>query len=207
MSPALLILFIRNSIPGKVKTRLAQTIGNDKALDVYIRMLEHIRIETGLLPSDKAVYYSDFIETDDIFDAASYDKFLQMGSDQGEKMYNAFSDGFSRGYKKVVIVCSDCFELSHTHILEAFEALNDVPVVLGPTDEGGYYLLGADRFLPLLFKNKDWGQENVFLDSLIDLKKYKLGFRILETLSDLETFDDLKRSGKFPDIAGNQQNS
>ena len=56
MSQNLLIMFIKNSLPGKVKLRLAEEIGPDKALDVYIRMLEHIRRVTGKLPFDKAVW-------------------------------------------------------------------------------------------------------------------------------------------------------
>jgi uncharacterized protein len=197
-----LILFINNTISGKVKTRLATVIGDDRALDVYIRMLEHVRDVTGVLPMDKAIYYSDFIEPGDMFDATDYDKYLQSGGNKGERMYQAFAHAFADGYQKVVIICSDCFEISSSHIVDAFESLNETDIVLGPSTDGAYYLLGMNRFLPFIFKNKDWGSENVFLDTLIDIRNHGLGFRLLETLSDLETFDDLKRSGRFPDISG-----
>lgn len=192
MSANLLIMFIRNSVPGKVQERLAHVIGEDKALDVYIRMLEHLRRVTSDLTCDKAVYYSDFIETNDVFEAEYYDKFLQSGSDRGERLHNAFSHSFSRGYKKVVIVCSDCFEITRSHIVDAFESLQDSDTVLGPSTDGGYYLLGMRKFLPLLFINKGWNGENVFLDTMLDLRKNQISFRLLETLSDVKTYEDLK---------------
>lgn len=200
MSHNLLIMFIKNSLPGKVKMRLAEDIGPDRALDVYIRMLEHIRKVTGNLPFDKAVYYSDFIETNDVFNAEDYDKLLQDGTTQAEKLKNAFAHAFSSGYKRVVIICSDCFELTHSHVVDAFESLREVDSVLGPSSDGGIYLLGMRKYLPVIFESKTFDPENLFLDTLLVLKKNDLTFHLLETLSDIDTYEDLRKSGKFPDI-------
>jgi len=202
MSQNLLIMFIKNSIPGKVKERLVQDIGNDRALDVYISMLEHIRKVTGKLPFDKAVYYSDFIETNDIFNAEDYDKYLQSGTDQPDKLKNAFSHAFSSGYRRVVIICSDCFELTHSHVVDAFEALRDVDTVLGPSADGGLYLFGMRKFLPVVFGSEPVDPDNIFLDTLLGWKKNNISFHLLETLSDINTYSDLRKSNRFPDIAG-----
>lgn len=199
MSSNLLIMFVRNSISRKVKTRLAEELGDDSALDIYIRMLEHLQRTTIDLPFDKAVYYSDFIETSDIFDSGHYDKFLQSGENRGERMHNAFSHAFDAGYKRVVMVCSDCFEISRSHIIDAFESLRDTDTVLGPSTDGNYYLIGMRKFLPLLFINKVWDGENIFLDTMLDLRKNNISFRLLETLSDMETFEKVRKSGQFPE--------
>ena len=199
MSSNLLIMFVRNTIRGKVKSRLAGDIGPDTALDIYIRMLEHLQRTTRDLPFDKAVYYSDFIETSDIFDSEHYDKFLQSGGNRGERMHHAFSHAFDAGYKRVVMVCSDCFEISRSHIIDAFESLRDADTVLGPSTDGNYYLIGMRKFLPQLFINKTWDGENIFLDTMLDLRKNGISFRLLETLSDMETFEKVRRSGEFPE--------
>jgi rSAM/selenodomain-associated transferase 1 len=199
MSSNLLIMFVRNSISRKVKTRLAEELGDDSALDIYIRMLEQLQRTTIDLPFDKAVYYSDFIETSDVFDSDHYDKFLQSGLSRGERMHNAFSHAFDAGYKRVVMVCSDCFEISRSHIIDAFEALRDTDTVLGPSTDGSYYLIGMRKFLPLLFINKVWDGENIFLDTMIDLRNNNISFRLLETLSDMETFERVRKSGRFPE--------
>jgi rSAM/selenodomain-associated transferase 1 len=191
-------MFVRNSISSKVKDRLAGEIGHDSALDIYIRMIEHLQRTTFDLPFDKAVYYSDFIETSDIFDSAHYDKYLQSGENRGERMHNAFSHAFAAGYKRVVMVCSDCFEIGRSEIIDAFEALRDTDTVLGPSTDGNYYLIGMRKFLPLLFVNKVWDGENVFLDTILDLKNHQISFRLLDTLQDLEAFEKVKRSGRFP---------
>jgi uncharacterized protein len=194
MSQNLLIMFVKNTIPGKVKTRLVSDLGPDRTLDVYIKMLEHIRKVTGRLPFNKAVFYSDHIEADDIFNSDEYDKFLQDGTTNVEKLKNAFSNSFLSGYKRVVIICSDCFELSHSHVVDAFESLRDVDAVLGPTTDGGVYLLGMRKMLPVIFENDSPDPDNLFLDTMLVLKKNNISFQLLETLNDKDTYEDIRKS-------------
>ena len=138
MSKNLLIIFTRNPVKGKVKTRLAKTIGDDKALTIYKTLL--IRTEKTIrdMDCDKAVYYSVEIKEKDIWDASVYQKYQQHGDDLGERMLNGFSDAFKNKYEKVVIIGSDLYDLHLNHINEAFEMLNNFNVVIGPAHDGGY---------------------------------------------------------------------
>ncbi len=189
------IVFIRNPELGKVKTRLAKVIGQEAALNIYIQLLEHTEQVLSSLTCDIAVYYSNQIEQNDIWNKPSYKKHLQIGEDLGERMCNAFAEQFNLKYQKVVIVGSDLFDLKPNHITEAFEALEQNDVVIGPAKDGGYYLLGMKQLIPEVFQNKNWGTETIFNDTLKDLKSYTI--KILETLNDIDTFEDLEA---YPNI-------
>ena len=149
-----LIIFTRNPEIGKVKTRLAKTIGDLAALKVYRKLLEHTLHITRPLEVDKFVFYSEQIQENDHWDAATYSKELQNGVDLGERMHHAFELLFSRGYRQIVIVGSDIFELTTTGIQEAFTHLDSTNYVVGPALDGGYYLLGMNALKNKLFENK-----------------------------------------------------
>lgn len=204
-SDNILMIFVKNPELGKVKTRLASTIGEEKALEVYKTLLAHTCtivnfIDPACLPAgqagpagrfDKAVFYSDIITHNDLWNDEKFQKYLQEGEDLGEKMLNAFALSFSRGYDKVVVIGSDCPQLTTEIIEKSFEALNFNEVVIGPAKDGGYYLLGMNKLYKELFQNKTWSSENVLLDTLIDLKKTNIPYTLLETLSDVDREEDL----------------
>lgn len=192
-----LIIFVDNPQLGKVKARLARTVGDEKALEVYLHLLIHAFNITSNLQVDKAVFYSNFISENDIWEQAGYDQFLQKGRNMGARMMNAFSMGFNRGYDKVVFMSSSCAELSSVLIKEAFDRLNDVNVVIGPATEGGYYLFGMRKYHKELFKNKEWNTENLLLDILLDLNRFKLTYTILPTLTEIEEEKDLVLMQKY----------
>lgn len=191
MNKNLILIFTRNPELGKVKTRLAKTIGNKKALEIYTLLLQKTKEVTIDLDCDKAVYYSVKIREDDIWNENNYQKHLQKGSDLGIRMQNAFINAFNTGYEKVLIVGSDLFDLTPKHINDAFEKLNTNDVVIGPAEDGGYYLLGMKKNHPLIFKNKEWGTSSVRKDTLNDLKNTKTA--LLEELNDIDMYDDLKK--------------
>ncbi len=188
---SLLMIFAKNPELGKVKTRLAKTIGNEKALMIYLKLLEHTHAVADKVFADKAIFYSNKVQDFDILDYYKFPKFLQKGKDLGERMERAFGQAFAQNYDKVVIIGSDCIEINSAIIEDAFTALNDNNVVIGPAEDGGYYLLGMDRHYPHLFKNKIWSTPDVFLDTLLDLKKLKLSYSLLPTLSDVDEEKDL----------------
>jgi len=190
MSKNLVMIFTRNPELGKVKTRLAKTIGDKSALKIYTFLLNHTKDVTQNLDCDKTVYYSVKVRQNDIWDAAIYQKLLQEGSDLGEKMFNAFKDSFFKGYKKVVIVGSDLLDLQEEHIKKAFIALDNNDVVIGPAQDGGYYLLGLNTLHSQIFKNKKWGTSTVLQDTLQDLKK--INVHLLKELNDIDVYDDIK---------------
>lgn len=188
---SLLMIFAKNPEIGKVKTRLAKTIGDEQALMIYVKLLEHTHAISDRVFADKAVFYSDRVQEFDILDYYKFPKFLQKGQDMGERMDRAFGQAFAQQYEKVVIIGSDCFELNTEIIEDALTALDDYNVVVGPSHDGGYYLLGMDRHYPHLFRNKNWSTPDVFLDTLLDLKKLNLSYNLLPTLTDVDEEKDL----------------
>ncbi len=189
-SKNLLLIFTRNPELGKVKTRLAKTIGDEAALDIYKYLLNHTKQVTQNLSCDKAVYYSVKVRENDIWDAPVYQKHQQEGSDLGTRMYNAFQQAFSSGYEKIVIIGSDLPDITSKHINEAFEKLNSNDVVIGPAEDGGYYLLGMKKLHATVFQHKNWGTSTVRKDTLNDLQNETV--HLLETLNDVDVFDDIK---------------
>jgi len=187
-----LLIFTRNPELGKVKTRLAKTIGNEKALNVYKDLLLHTRNETYAIDCDKFVFYDTTIIEDDIWSPAFYQKKRQATGDLGQRMHQAFVTLFEMGYKNCIIVGSDLFDLKAVVIETAFKKLLDHDVAIGPAEDGGYYLLGLKKDMPSIFKNKDWGTATVFEMTMKDLENHKVGF--LDTLNDIDTFEDLERS-------------
>ena len=190
-----LIIFTRNPELGKVKSRLAKTIGTEKALEVYRDLLFHTMTVTQKLDCDKYVFYDQNIESNDIWPNDLFEKKNQFGIDLGAKMQNAFQELFDLGYKNCVIVGSDLFDLQAEHINEAFTKLESNDLVIGPAVDGGYYLLGLKKIIPAVFTNKNWGTKTVLEDTLKDIATCSLVF--LEILNDIDTFEDLEKSNYY----------
>ncbi len=191
MNNNLIIVFVRTPELGKVKTRLAKTIGDQAALTIYKLLLKHTATVLHELSFDKVVYYSEKIENNDFWEASLFEKKLQKGADLGERMQQAFETAFDRGYKKVLIIGSDLFELTSTLIISALEALETYDISIGPSLDGGYYLLGMKELHPAVFKNKKWGANSVLKNTLRDLKQQNV--KLLEALNDIDTFEDLQQ--------------
>lgn len=190
-----IIIFVRNPELGKCKTRLAKTIGDEAALEIYKDLLNHTAEITGKVHADKYIYYSEFINNNDNWDSQLFRKKLQLGNDLGTRMSNAFTELFSLGYEKVLIVGSDVPNINSEHLIIAFEALNVHDTVFGPANDGGYYLLGMKKFNSKLFLNKNWGNSTILKDSLNDLIKEKVF--LLEKLNDIDIYEDLKHIDRF----------
>ena len=191
MTDGLLIIFVKNPIAGQVKTRLAATVGEARALEIYRKLLDHTTKITIELPIDKVVYYSNFIDDNDHWDQINYQKQLQTQGGLGQKMSAAFEWGFQSGYKEICIIGSDCYELAPEIIMSGFQSLSTHDAVLGPTRDGGYYLLGMKKMREELFQNKNWGTDSVAADTLNDLKRLSLEYQTLELLNDVDVEEDL----------------
>jgi len=190
-----LIIFTRNPELGKVKTRLAKSVGDESALKIYKFLLKHTIEITENLNVDKFVYYSENIHRDDIWNPDIFRKKLQTGNDLGEKMKNAFSEIFEMGYEKVIIIGSDMFDLDQKDLANAFEALQTSPFIIGPATDGGYYLLGLKELKPEIFQNKNWGTSTVLQATLEDLKNEK--YVLLEERNDVDYYADIKNIDAF----------
>lgn len=194
MDKSLLIIFVKNLVPGHVKTRLAEEIGIDGALDVYQYLVEHTAEITEELEVDKAVFYSEYVEIEDIWDDSQYKLLIQKGKNLGERMSNAFQKAFEMGYEKVVLIGSDSIEISENHLTEAFKQLGENSYVIGPAKDGGYYLLGMKEPTPAFFDEKKYGHDKVLKELLEEVAKTQKEFFLLDELSDIDTFQDLKDS-------------
>jgi rSAM/selenodomain-associated transferase 1 len=190
MNKNLILIFTRNPELGKVKTRLAASIGEQNALEIYVQLLEHTKIVALETPYDKQVLYSVEINHDDMWEAKLFQKKLQVGDDLGQRMFNAFQSGFEAGYEKIVIIGSDLIALESADIDKAINKLDDNDIVIGPAEDGGYYLLGMKSVPTNIFSNKEWGTDTVLKDTLLDIASLK--YHLLEEKNDIDTYDDIK---------------
>jgi rSAM/selenodomain-associated transferase 1 len=195
MHKNLIITFTRNPELGKVKSRLAKSIGEAAALEIYKLLLEHTKNVLLALDCDKAVYYSVKVRENDIWNPEIFSKHQQIGADLGERMHNAFENGFKKGYEKIIIVGSDLYDLKPEIINTAFNELNQHDNVIGPAEDGGYYLLGMKTLHPSVFNIENWGTETVYKQTLSRLENNSIS--VLQTLNDIDYVEDLKPYNVF----------
>lgn len=195
MHKNLIITFTRNPELGKVKSRLAKDIGEASALEVYKLLLEHTKNVLLRLDCDKAVYYSVKIRENDIWDSEIFSKHQQSGNDLGERMQNAFKNGFEKGYKNIIIVGSDLYDLNAEIINTAFKKLESHDNVIGPALDGGYYLLGMKTLHPSVFKINNWGTQTVYKQTISKLNTNSV--YVLDTLNDIDYVEDLEPYNVF----------
>lgn len=194
-SKNLLLVFTRNPELGKCKTRLAAKVGDESALDIYKFLLNHTAALTQNVNAAKQVWYSEEIWMNDIWDNAVYDKRLQQGTDLGVRMANAFQAGFASGFERVIVIGSDMHDLSEDDLEKAFNILKVKDFVIGPAEDGGYYLLGMKAFNAEVFKNKTWGTSSVLKDTLNDLKNENI--KLLEARNDVDVYEDIAAKDAF----------
>lgn len=194
-SKKLLLIFTRNPELGKVKSRLAQDLGDQTALDIYKFLLDHTVSITKSLKVTKQVHYSEKIHENDIWDNSVYQKKQQVGVDLGERMKNAFLEGFQNGYTNIIIIGSDMYDLTSEDITAAFKKLDKTDFVVGPAVDGGYYLLGMRKLKPEIFSNKNWGTSTVLKDSLQDLEGENT--TLLAIKNDVDYYSDIKEHEAF----------
>jgi rSAM/selenodomain-associated transferase 1 len=191
-SGQLLLIFVRNLQKGRVKTRLATTVGHDKALAIYKELLLHTFEFAKSCPCTKRVCYSDYIEETDMWQNSGFEQDLQSGGDLGAKMYNAFATAFDGGYKEVILIGSDCMALDENLLSESFKQLqqHQHQAVLGPATDGGFYLIGLKSLANNFFLKKTWSHDKVFEEMQADLKQQGLIPHLLPTLSDIDVEQD-----------------
>lgn len=195
-----LIIFVKNPILGKVKTRLAAAVGDLKALEIYKKLVLDLNRNIESLSIDKYIFYSDFIDIEDIWGIKIYHKRLQDSTtDLGQRMLSAINLVMEEGHQEVILIGSDIVGINTELLKSAFENLNKNDVIIGPTYDGGYYGIGFN-FENLnirtkvndIFLGKTWSHENVFSEAKESI--IKLGLRLfeLDKLHDIDTESDLK---------------
>lgn len=187
---SLIIVFCKNPILGKTKSRLAHKIGEHKALEVYKYLVAHTSYCVKESGFSAAVFYSDFLPKSDLWDEIAQYKILQEGSDLGEKMQFSFQWAFNKGFESVLIIGSDLWSLKPKDINLSFKLLLTHDVVIGPAKDGGYYLLGLKHLKENVFKNIPWSTDQVLSKTL-----YALGVNdifLLEEKNDIDVLEDLE---------------
>jgi rSAM/selenodomain-associated transferase 1 len=192
-----LLVFVKHPQPGDVKTRLAADIGEEKALLIYEKLLSYTESVITQIPVETHVYYGNAMPDNDIWSQSTIieKRVTQEGPDLGARMEAAFADLFRAGKRRVVIIGSDCAELQPIHLQEAFRALDDNDVVIGPANDGGYYLLGMNRLIPELFRDIEWSTMNVYQTTLSRMKEHNLHWYTLQVLTDIDNYEDWKKTG------------
>lgn len=188
MKKNVLIVFVKNIKLGKVKTRLAKTIGNKAAFEIYKALVKITEKATKDIPVATHIYFSDTI-----VHTKWQDKFktVQKGNDLGERMKNAFEDGFKKGYKNIILIGSDLPEISSKTILQGFTSLSRTDTVFGKAADGGYYLIGLSKMNAPIFENKPWSTTQLLDVTLQELQNNHQTVSLLPTLNDIDTFEDL----------------
>ena len=191
----LVLVFCKNQILGKVKSRLAIKIGQKKALLIYSELVNKTASIVNSLSVEVHLYYSDYIEENDNFNPSKVKKFIQKGNNLGDRIINALNISFKK-FSPVVIIGSDLWKLEISDIEDAFRILKNKNIVIGPSTDGGYYLIGMNHLDTKIFENKNWGQESVLNDTIRDIDD-KTDIHLLDEKTDIDTYDDLCQ---FPDL-------
>lgn len=188
-----LIVFVKNIGYEPVKSRIGHEVGSHMADAIYGELLQATRQLCDSVSHDIHVYYSHHIDYNDEWTGIAYARHLQaQETDLGRRMKAAFEDLLPL-YQKVAIIGSDCPYLSPALIDEAFAALDGVDVVLGPSNDGGYYLLGMCSILDTLFEDICWSTSEVLGQSLDKLWMAGKSFVKLDYLDDIDVYADYER--------------
>lgn len=188
----LLIVFVKNAVLGTAKTRLAKTIGNEKAFEVYKHLMQITEKATSEVENCTVHIY--FSSEKDPNRWSNYTQFVQQGTDLGERMSDAFRRGFELGFEQIVGVGSDLPDLTAEIIEKGLNELNTNDAVFGPAEDGGYYLIGMRSMLECIFENKPWSTEGLLEITLEELKLKGHSVGVIETLNDVDTEEDLMES-------------
>jgi len=190
-----LIIFARLPREGEVKTRLAVGVGQMKAVEIYATFAEHA-FEIGEYLRQASVnvhlFYDPLASPNEIrsWIKHPFDVVPQNGPTLGDRMKNAFERTFQDGADASIIIGTDVPELDHATVKEAFKLLKKHEVVIGPSTDGGYYLLGMRSPAKDLFTGIEWSTQSVFERTRERLKEAELSFSLLKTLTDVDTPED-----------------
>lgn len=192
-----ILLFVKYPVPGRVKTRLAATIGAERAAEIYRELVERI---CRSLPSrtDLIVMFDPPERRQEtitwLAPFGANTRFVpQCGTDLGARLEHAFAHAFALQLKKVAVIGSDCPEITTAILDEAWKALDDHDCAIGPTEDGGYYLLALRQECPALFAGITWSSDRVFAQTVAQANVLGRSVHVLPILQDIDTEDDWRR--------------
>ena len=191
MRDCLLVVFIKNYIIGKVKNKLTDEIGCKLTEKVHNSLVEHTFNIVSSIDVPKLICYSDFVDND--FDwGKSVELSLQNGTNLGLRLKNVFDRGFLQGYKQIIVLGSETYDIDREYIESAFESLKSYDVAIGAANDGGCVLLGLTKNFPVEMVNKCWGREKIFENTYHYFKSKGYLVKELPSLIDIDTYQDIE---------------
>jgi uncharacterized protein len=195
-----LIIFTRYPVPGITKTRLIKDIGADRAADVHRKLTQNIVNQTRKLQAGKGFscevcYTGGMKEEMEAWLGNDLTYTEQVQGDLGAKMYSSITGAINAGSRKVVLIGTDIPEPVTGYIEKAFSALDEKDMILGPTIDGGYWLVGMKNPVNI-FDGVHWGTEAVLSQTVELIKQQGLTLFLLPEINDIDTVDDLIRCGQ-----------
>lgn len=190
-----LCIFVKAPEVGKVKTRLAASLGNTAAANIYKKLVDITITQTKSDEYDTVLFVSG---GEEYFQPYSLPMQTQNGDDLGDRMYNAIRKTLE-DYEKVALIGSDCPQIDTKILLQAFDWLDQNDIVIGPSQDGGYYLIAMKKAQLSLFENMTWSTESVYNDTLDRINKSNLSYQILVTLNDIDDVEDWEQYQSLPE--------
>ena len=195
MGGNVLIVFVKEPRPGTVKTRLLPALDPGAAAELYRALAEEeIRQTAPRLGEYTRLFFHAPPSSPEAMSAwlPGETFVVQQGADLGARMSAAFEEVFRRGARRAAIIGTDVPWLTRGRVAEAFGALDEHDAVLGPTTDGGYYLLALDRPRPEVFRGIAWSTPSVLASTEERASALGLRVRMLGELPDIDTIEDLR---------------
>jgi len=192
-----LLFLVKDPTRGAVKTRLASVVGANIAKDLYKNFIHDMlsRLDNDNYPFFICVYPQHALDRLQKIFGEKYQYLPQKGDDLGQRMEHCFRNAFSRGFRRVIVIGSDVPDLPEDTFGDAFRFLNTADCVIGPSLDGGYYLIGfrSDSLLREAFRGIHWGTDTVLEKTTDTLRRHHLRTHLLRTWRDIDTVEDLKQ--------------
>ena len=192
------ILFAKNPVPGRVKTRLSPPLTPEQACRLHYASTSDVAelLSQSLPQVRKWIFWSESPLREkyaELSVPAEFRRSVQQGESLGERMGAAFARALASGARRVVLFGSDSPTLPDAVVRGAFDALLDCDLVLGPTEDGGYYLIGCRRFDEQLFQKVEWSTRRTFEQTMANARRLDYRVRVLELWFDLDQWSDVER--------------
>ena len=194
----LLLVFARTPVPGQVKTRLLSHLSPEQACSLHAAMIEDTAELAAGFPGRHLLLFSEEIPA---LALEGMETGRQSGGDLGARLTRAIEDGFASGARRIVVLGSDTPHLPPDRLAQALSALQRADLVLGPAEDGGYYLIALRRFSPAILRGVEWGSDQVLEQTRAAAAAAGFSVALLEPFFDLDEWKDLQRLKSLPGAA------
>lgn len=192
MTSGAILILAKNPEEGRVKTRLAKTLGACRALSIYKELYTQTLTLAAAMEEGTPYVFQSPERDSSWFPSSRLQSRLQADGDLGDRMLEALREGLQE-HEKAVMIGADCPGLEASHLKKAFSALDQVDLVLGPSEDGGFYLLGSKEPYPDLFLDRSWSHEEVLAKTVDLASELGLSLHILSELYDIDYETDWQR--------------